>query len=278
MRAPDRLRTAERQRTSAGSGRFVRHADWALFVTGGVALAGALFMQQDTAVTMLLILVAAALLLAGALLPRLSGTIKVSPTGIELQVLQRLETTRAEAERVAPDHVAEALLRAYVELRPLLEYSEGLTGATDRGGAVDDGRRGPAPAAAVDRPAAREATEPEDAEPTDHAVLKCSQCGRRNEPGNSFCRGCGHHLRWDEDEPTPDPEHVLSEAPVDVTGGADTGAEPRPASAPPGLEAQTTPAAGEDVLRDPPRLFARRILAEIQYGDEAHHSGRDDHR
>lgn len=165
------MRPGERQRTTPGSGRFARHADWALFVAGGVALAGGLLTQQDTAVTMLVVLVAAALLLTGALLPRLSGTIKVSPTGIELQVLERLESTRAEAERVAPDHVTEALYRAYIELRPfLVDAGRFDTEAGTHRPNSDGVQRLPAPAAA--REPVSLGTEPE---------------GPREEAGDGLC-------------------------------------------------------------------------------------------
>lgn len=257
------MRPGERQRTTPGSGRFARHADWALFVAGGVALAGGLLTQQDTAVTMLVVLVAAALLLTGALLPRLSGTIKVSPTGIELQVLERLESTRAEAERVAPDHVTEALYRAYIELRPFLVDAGRFDpeGGTHRPNS-DDVQRRPAPAAA--REPVSLGTEPE-GPPEEAGDGLCAQCGQQNQPADVFCADCGHYLAWDGEESTVADEWAV-DAPAPSAPPMDgTDAVPAPTGTPPGAR---MPSGGrstsENLLGESPHEFAARILSTVQ--------------
>jgi hypothetical protein len=82
------------------------------------------------------------LMLVGSLLPRLTGTIKVTPGSIELALAERLEATRREAEARAPELEEAALLRAVEDLLPKL-----LTTDAGRDPAIvppgDDRARGP---------------------------------------------------------------------------------------------------------------------------------------
>jgi hypothetical protein len=91
---------------------FSRVADMGLFVMGALMLASgvlvAVVAKNGTVGTILIFLGFAALLL-GALLTRLSGTIKITPTSIELTVIQALEATRRHAELTIPDNVEMAL-------------------------------------------------------------------------------------------------------------------------------------------------------------------------
>lgn len=257
------MRPDERQRTIPGSGRFVRHADWALFVAGGVALAAGLFTQQDTAVTMLVVLVAAALLLTGGLLPRLSGTIKVSPTGIELQVLERLESTRAEAERIAPDHVTEALYRAYIELRPFLVDAGRFDPETITHRPNSDAvQRRLAPTASRDPVSL--GTEPE-GPPEEAGDGLCAQCGQQNQPADVFCQDCGHYLARDGEESTVTDEWAVdapapSAPPIDGTDAVPAPTGPSSGARVPSGEWLTS----ENLLGESPHEFAARILSTVQ--------------
>jgi hypothetical protein len=60
------------------------------------------------------------LMLVGSLLPRLTGTIKVTPGSIELALAERLEATRREVEARAPELEEAALVRALEDLLPKL--------------------------------------------------------------------------------------------------------------------------------------------------------------
>jgi hypothetical protein len=96
-----------------------RHSGEAMFLVGcAMVFTGLLFREGATAVTTAFL--GCGLMLVGSLLPRLTGTIKVTPGSIELALAERLEATRREVEARAPDLEEEALARAVEELLPRL--------------------------------------------------------------------------------------------------------------------------------------------------------------
>jgi hypothetical protein len=93
---------------------FARFVDAALFVVGAVMVAAGVV--EEGAGQAVLILVGAGLMVMGAVLPRLSGTIKISPGLVEMTVVQQLEATRKEAERRIPEQTEEAVGLAFQKL------------------------------------------------------------------------------------------------------------------------------------------------------------------
>ena len=93
---------------------FARFVDAALFVVGAVMVAAGIV--EEGAGQAVLILVGAGLMVMGAVLPRLSGTIKISPGLVEMTVVQQLEATRREAERRIPEQTEEAVGLAFQKL------------------------------------------------------------------------------------------------------------------------------------------------------------------
>lgn len=102
--------------TMAQPSRFARIGDFALFLVGALMSAAGVFVVAEEASRVVLFLLGAGLMVIGALLPRLSGTIKISPGAVELTVIQQLEATRLEAERHVPDRVEEAVGLAFQRL------------------------------------------------------------------------------------------------------------------------------------------------------------------
>lgn len=100
---------------------FAEHSGAALFIVGtAIVFVGLLAPGQQAATTVAALFLGGGMMLIGALLPRLVGTIRISPGGIELALAERLEATRREAEQRVPAHVDQAVARAIEELRPVL--------------------------------------------------------------------------------------------------------------------------------------------------------------
>jgi hypothetical protein len=98
---------------------FTQHSGAALFLAGCAMVFVGLFRGGGTtAVTSAFL--GCGLMLVGALLPRLTGTIKVTPSSIELGLAERLEATRREVEARAPELEEAALTRALEEMLPRL--------------------------------------------------------------------------------------------------------------------------------------------------------------
>jgi len=95
---------------------FARIADIGLFLAGILMIAAAVFLVDEAAGQSILILLGAGLMVIGALLPRLSGTIKISPGSVEMTVVQQLEATRREAEQRIPSRTEEAVGLAFKKL------------------------------------------------------------------------------------------------------------------------------------------------------------------
>lgn len=95
---------------------FARIGDVALFLVGALMSAAGVFVVAAEPSRVVLFLLGAGLMVMGALLPRLSGTIKISPGAVELTVIQQLEATRREAEQHVPDRVEEAVGLAFQRL------------------------------------------------------------------------------------------------------------------------------------------------------------------
>lgn len=95
---------------------FARNADIGLFLAGILMVTAGVFVVDEAAGQSILILIGAGLMVIGALLPRLSGPIKISPGSVEMTVVQRLEATRKEAEQRIPDRTEEAVGLAFKDL------------------------------------------------------------------------------------------------------------------------------------------------------------------
>src|SRR5919106_1866009 len=106
---------------------FARFVDAALFVVGGLMVAAGII--EEGAGQAVLILVGAGLMVMGAVLPRLSGTIKISPGLVEMTVVQQLEATRKEAEQRIPEQTEEAVGVAFQKLVHSGQLSDLLAGA-----------------------------------------------------------------------------------------------------------------------------------------------------
>ena len=97
---------------------FTAHSGVALFCAGALMVVAAVAIpRQSPAIATVLILIGAAVMLIGGLLPRLAGTIKITPGSVELALAERLEATRVEAMRRDPDRVDEAVSRAFERMR-----------------------------------------------------------------------------------------------------------------------------------------------------------------
>jgi hypothetical protein len=93
---------------------FGRFVDVALFIVGALMVAAGIV--EEGAGQAVLVLVGAGLMVMGAVLPRLSGTIKISPGLVEMTVVQQLEATRQLAEQQIPDQTEEAVGLAFQKL------------------------------------------------------------------------------------------------------------------------------------------------------------------
>jgi len=93
---------------------FARFGDLALFLTGALTIAAGVV--EEGAGQAVLLFIGATLVIVAAVLPRLSGTIKLSPGSVELTVVQQLDATRREAERRVPDQTEEAVGLAFEKL------------------------------------------------------------------------------------------------------------------------------------------------------------------
>jgi hypothetical protein len=119
--APSWGRRGEEGETRSRDGPvwFTQHSGAALFVVGCAMVFVGLFLRDGpTAVTSAFL--GCGLMLVGSLLPRLAGTIKVTPGSIELALAERLEATRREVEARAPELEEAALVRALEDLLPKL--------------------------------------------------------------------------------------------------------------------------------------------------------------
>jgi len=79
-----------------------------LYLDGFAMVGAGVLFENQAAVKSALILLGAALVLFGALLPRLSGPLEITTTGVKIPiagVLERREVTRREAELRAPSRV-----------------------------------------------------------------------------------------------------------------------------------------------------------------------------
>lgn len=124
-------------RVDTGRGTwFDNHGGVALFVLGTGMIVGGIARNGDAVITGASLFVGSALAVLGVLLPRLSGTIKITPSGVELNVVQVLEATREEAARRAPDRVEEAVGRAFPRL-----VDDGLVPQARPGADLGTGRR-----------------------------------------------------------------------------------------------------------------------------------------
>jgi hypothetical protein len=79
-------------------------------------VAAGVFIVDGGATQAVVFLLGTGLMVMGALLPRLSGTIRISPGSLEMTVIQQLEATRREAEQHLPDRVDEAVGLAFQRL------------------------------------------------------------------------------------------------------------------------------------------------------------------
>jgi hypothetical protein len=102
-----------------GTSWFTEHSGAAMFLVGCAMVFSALYIGGGTAAVTSTFL-GCGLMLVGALLPRLTGTIRVTPGSIELALAERLEATRREVETRAPGLEEAALARAVEELVPEL--------------------------------------------------------------------------------------------------------------------------------------------------------------
>jgi hypothetical protein len=201
-------------------------------VAAGVAL------DNDTAVKTVLVLIGAGLTVVGVLLPRLAGTLEISPTNVKIPiagVIERLEATRQIATMRAPDRVDEAVGHAYRLLAPFLTVE-----------ADGDAR--------ADRRTAPSAD-----------VITCQTCGHDNHKDSAFCQSCRQFLAWAAETANRtaslgDAATMEAEASWSAPA-AELLREPprllRPAPAVP------APAGAPGVLQESPAAFANRVLREL---------------
>jgi hypothetical protein len=91
-----------------------------MFLVGCSMVFIVLLSSAETSTIITVAFLGCGLILVGSLLPRLTGTIKVTPGSIELALAERLEATRREAETRAPELEEAALRRALEELIPTM--------------------------------------------------------------------------------------------------------------------------------------------------------------
>lgn len=95
---------------------FSEHSGLLLFAVGSVmvltALVAGLLLDRSPATTVAILFIGAGMILVGALLPRIAGTIKITPGSIEMAIAERLEATRREAAQRVPGREDEAVARA----------------------------------------------------------------------------------------------------------------------------------------------------------------------
>lgn len=104
---------------------FSEHSGMALFTVGcALVLAVVLGPERSPAVAAGALFVGGAMVLIGSLLPRLTGTIKITPASIEMALAERLDATRREALMRTPGHEDEAIGRAFEMLLPWLRAAE----------------------------------------------------------------------------------------------------------------------------------------------------------
>jgi hypothetical protein len=226
-----------------------------VYLAGVAMIVFGVTLEDKAAAESLLILLGTGLIVVGVLLPRLSGTLEISATGVKIpieSVLERLEVTRREAQVHAPDRVQEAVGRAYEILAPLLAAGEDLRFA-------------------VAPPAPKGSS----GSGTDGKIT-CKRCGHANEEWETFCGSCGEFLRWAGEKvsgATPSarkPGGVPRGDGVPEEPSTTTPDAPVPSSAgqppPPGPPRPTAPSKEEavDILADSPAAFAERILRELE--------------
>lgn len=173
---------------------FTRHGDLALYFAGLLMVLGGIAVESQVAVKTALILIGAAIILVGGLLARITGTIKISPQGIEIPVaavIEWLEATRQEAQRRVPDRVEEAIGQAFLDLIPFLS-SAGVFEKIQRQietssneqvtGSEEDAQSTAAAYGSVTI-----------AEPGEKSRF-CRSCGERQAADAVFCSRCGADL------------------------------------------------------------------------------------
>lgn len=198
-------------------GWFAVHSGFALFSAGFLMVLAAVLAQQGPAETTALILIGAAVMLIGGLLPRLAGTIKITPGSIELSLLERLEATRQEAAERVPERVDEAVGRAFLELLPQLQALNLIPTSGNGQQGVDLSDEDSEAAIAsdlatppVNRKAPSEESAGQRAPDRRPSSVICKQCGNHNTDTDVFCGSCGSFLEWtgEQGEPPADPSET----------------------------------------------------------------------
>lgn len=111
---------------------FGEHSGLALFGVGCVlVLAAVVTPDRGAATTAAILFIGGGMVLVGALLPRLAGTIRITPASIEMALAERLDATRREAEVRTPGHQEEAIGRAFEALLPRLRAAGVVVAADD---------------------------------------------------------------------------------------------------------------------------------------------------